>query len=102
MSTDADGDAMPGVPETSDLDAMVDDERADPRAELERTEYSTDLGIAMAEDAKAVSRGELSSEAYWERYDELATEEFGDDYCETPNPAVDHGVDQTIDDDTAE
>src|SRR6056297_1866428 len=98
-------DAMPGVPDTpgrAQLDSMVDDERADPRAELDETDFSTELGIAMAEDAKAVSRGEISSEEYWERYDGLAAEEFGDDYRETPNPAVDHGMDQTIDERTAE
>ncbi|MFD1588879.1 4Fe-4S dicluster domain-containing protein [Halorientalis brevis] len=98
-------DAMPGVPDTpgrAQLDSMVDDERADPRAELDETDFSTELGVAMAEDAKAVSRGELSSEAYWKRYDGLAAEEFGDDYRDTPNPAVDHGMDQTIDEGTAE
>ncbi|AQL44496.1 4Fe-4S ferredoxin [Halorientalis sp. IM1011] len=98
-------DAMPGVPDTPDraqLDAMVDDEQADPRAELEEVDFSTELGVAMAEDAKAVSRGEISSEEYWQRYDDLAAEEFGEVYRETPNPAVDHGADQTIEDDVAE
>jgi len=98
-------DAMPGVPDTPDraqLDAMVDEEQADPRAELEDVDFSTELGVAMAEDAKAVSRGEITSEEYWKRYDDLAAEEFGEAYHETPNPAVDHGGDQTIADDVAE
>ena len=98
-------DAMPGVPDTPDraqLDAMVDDEQADPRAELEEVDFSTELGVAMAEDAKAVSRGEITSEEYWQRYDDLAAEEFGEVYHETPNPAVDHDTAQTIEDDVAE
>ncbi|SFC69541.1 prokaryotic molybdopterin-containing oxidoreductase family, iron-sulfur binding subunit [Halobiforma haloterrestris] len=82
-------------------DEMVDVEATDPRVELEKTTYRTDLGIEMAEDARRVSRGELSSAAYWEKYDDDAATEFGDDYRETPNPAVDRD-DGTIDEETAE
>ncbi|MFC6974819.1 4Fe-4S dicluster domain-containing protein [Halomicroarcula sp. GCM10025709] len=99
----ASDDRLPGVPDAgaADLDAMVDDEAADPRAELSKTDHDTDLGIAMAEDAKRVSRGELSAEEYWERYDEAAEREFGDTYRETPNPSIESG-DQTIADETAD
>ncbi|MUV57175.1 prokaryotic molybdopterin-containing oxidoreductase family, iron-sulfur binding subunit [Halogeometricum rufum] len=91
----------PSVPDTATLDRMVDAEAADPEAELAKTEYSTDLGVAMAEDAKRVARGELSGDDYWEKYDRAAEAEFGDDYRETPNPAID-GDGQTVSRETAE
>ena len=95
----------PGVPDmgADQFDAMVEAERPDPVEELEKTEYDTDLGLAMAEDAQRVSKGDLSSETFWAKYDEAAAREFGDDYRETPNPAVDK-VDscQTIDDAAAD
>lgn len=96
MST-ADGDVLPGIPnvDRDDLDAMVDTETTDPREELAKVDADTDLGIEMAEDAKRVSRGELSADDYWGKYDAAAAAEFGDAYRETPNPAVDAG-DQTI------
>lgn len=95
----------PGVPaiEPDQIDAMVEAEVPEPAEELAKTEYDTDLGLEMAEDAKRVSRGEISSETYWAKYDERAAAEFGDDYRETPNPAVDKGGScQTIDEPTAE
>ncbi|MFB6113749.1 MAG: 4Fe-4S ferredoxin N-terminal domain-containing protein, partial [Halodesulfurarchaeum sp.] len=63
MST---SDLSPGIPAVTedDLDAMVEDVRPDPEAELEQTEYDTDLGLDMAEDAKRVSKGEISSETF--------------------------------------
>jgi hypothetical protein len=103
MSSTGSDDPLPGVPGvgTQELDAMVDAEAADPREELSKTDHDTDLGIAMAEDAKRVSRGELTADAYWEKYDEAAAAEFGDAYRETPNPSIEH-PDQTISSDTAE
>ena len=95
----------PGVPtiDSSDLDQMVEAERPDPAAELDKTEYDTNLGIEMAEDAQRVSKGEISSETFWAKYDEKAAAEFGDEYRETPNPAVDKGGScQTIDEPTAD
>ncbi|WP_225336613.1 4Fe-4S dicluster domain-containing protein [Halomicrobium urmianum] len=99
----ASDDRLPGVPDAgaADFDAMVDDEASDPREELSKTDHDTDLGIAMAEDAKRVSRGELSAEEYWRKYDAAAEAEFGDDYRQTPNPAID-SPDQTIESETAE
>ncbi|OYR80866.1 4Fe-4S ferredoxin, partial [Halorubrum sp. E3] len=97
MSTADDGDTLPGIPNVgkADLDAMVENERPDPREELADVEADTDLGVSMAEDAQSVARGEISGDEYWEKYDEAAAEEFGDAYRETPNPAVDAG-DQTV------
>jgi len=96
-------DVQPGVPavDTAAMDAMVETERADPREELAKTDHDTELGIAMAEDAKRVSRGETSAEAYWEKYDAAAEREFGDAYRETPNPSIE-STDQTIDAGTAD
>ncbi|MYL16128.1 hypothetical protein GLW30_07920 [Halorubrum terrestre] len=46
---------------------MADAEQTNPREELKKTDYDTELGLAMTEDAQRVSHGELSS-------DEAATE----------------------------
>ncbi|MFC3958698.1 4Fe-4S ferredoxin N-terminal domain-containing protein [Halovivax cerinus] len=46
---------------------------------LDDTEYDTDLGLAMAEDAMRVTSGDLSEEAFHERYHEAVMEEFGRD-----------------------
>jgi molybdopterin-containing oxidoreductase family iron-sulfur binding subunit len=93
-------DASPGVPELdrAAVDAQLEEHRPDPETALSDVDYSTDLGTAMAEDATRVSAGELSSEAFWAKYDEAARQEFGAAYEETPNPAVDKGDgSQTID-----
>ena len=96
MSTEA----TPGVP---DLDRhqvadLLEAERPDPEQALADVEYSTELGKAMAEDAERVSAGALSSESFWAKYDESVRREFGADYEETPNPAVDKkDGSQTID-----
>ncbi len=98
-------DVSPGVPELDQkrVDEMVEAERADPEETLEEVEYSTDLGLAMAEDAKRVSKGSISSETFWAKHDEDAAAEFGDAYRETPNPAVDKQDScQTIDEPAAE
>ncbi len=98
---------LPGVPEvpgpttTDEYEAMLRDEQAESVRELEAADYDTDLGLAMAADARRVSNGEMTSEAYWEKYDDAAVSEFGERYEETPNPAVDH-IEQTIDEATAE
>lgn len=91
------------VPETIDAAAAaaIDAEVSEPLAELEKSEYRTDLGVEMAEDARRVSRGEMTGESYWEKYDAAAVEEFGESYRETPNPSVD-GDGQTIASETAE
>jgi len=94
---------LPSIPDvgSDEFDAMVDAEQTDPREELEKTDYDTELGLAMAEDAKRVSRGELSSDDYWKKYDEVANAEFGEVYRATPNPSIE-SPDQTISDETAE
>ena len=104
---------MPSVPDAGDdtamtdperierFDAMIDVEETDPREELSKTSYRTDLGVKMAEDARRVSRGEISSDEFWESYDAIAASEFGDAYRDTPDPAVD-AESGTIDDETAE
>ncbi|WP_340099209.1 4Fe-4S dicluster domain-containing protein [Salinibaculum salinum] len=101
-STDSE-ERLPGVPEVgiSEFDAMVDSERVDPSEELSQTGHDTELGVAMAEDAQRVSRGEISADDYWRKYDEAAKTEFGDAYRETPNPSIE-SPDQTIASETAE
>ncbi|MXV62481.1 4Fe-4S dicluster domain-containing protein [Natronorubrum sp. JWXQ-INN-674] len=47
--------------------------------ELEETEYDTELGLEMARDAMRLSKGELSEEAFYDRYHEDVLEEFGED-----------------------
>ncbi|MFW6003409.1 MAG: 4Fe-4S dicluster domain-containing protein [Halanaeroarchaeum sp.] len=95
----------PGVPaiDADQLDEMVDAAVPDPERELAKTEHDTELGIRMAEDAQRVSHGDISSETFWAKYDDAAAAEFGADYRETPNPAVDKGGScQTIDEPTAD
>lgn len=82
-------------------DAMIEDELEEAAKELEEGGYSTELGMEMAEDAQRVSRGEMSGDEYWEKYDEAVAAEFGEDYRESPNPAVDR-ANQTVCADTAE
>lgn len=52
----------------NDLEDMLDD-----------TEYDTDLGMEMAQDAMRVTKGELSEADFHEMYHEEMMEEFGQD-----------------------
>jgi len=99
----SESESLPGVPDLgrATFDEMVERDLTDPEEELEKTEFSTDLGLEMAEDAKRVSRGELSGDAFWEKHDARAREEFGEDYEATPNPAIDSDT-QTVSAETAE
>ncbi|WP_304413705.1 4Fe-4S ferredoxin N-terminal domain-containing protein, partial [Halostagnicola sp. A56] len=46
---------------------------------LEETEYDVDLGMEMARDAMAVTKGTLSEAEFHERYHEDVMAEFGQD-----------------------
>ncbi|WP_436344414.1 4Fe-4S ferredoxin N-terminal domain-containing protein [Natronorubrum sp. FCH18a] len=46
---------------------------------LEDTEYDAELGMEMAKDAMRVTEGELSEEAFYDRYHDDVVEEFGED-----------------------
>ncbi|WP_137288466.1 4Fe-4S ferredoxin N-terminal domain-containing protein [Natronorubrum halophilum] len=46
---------------------------------LEETEYDSELGMEMARDAMRVTEGDLSEEAFYDRYHEDVVEEFGED-----------------------
>ncbi len=46
---------------------------------LEDTEYDAELGMAMAEDAMKVTKGELSEAEFHDRYHDDVLEEFGED-----------------------
>ncbi|WP_265107983.1 4Fe-4S ferredoxin N-terminal domain-containing protein [Halosolutus halophilus] len=48
-------------------------------ASLDETEYDTELGLEMAEDAMKVTKGELSEEEFHDRYHEDVLAEFGED-----------------------
>ncbi|SFS56745.1 4Fe-4S ferredoxin N-terminal domain-containing protein [Halostagnicola kamekurae] len=52
----------------NDLEDMLDD-----------TEYDTDLGMKMAEDAMRVTKGELSEADFHEKYHDEMMDEFGQD-----------------------
>ncbi|WP_049923308.1 4Fe-4S ferredoxin N-terminal domain-containing protein [Halopiger djelfimassiliensis] len=51
-----------------ELESMLDD-----------TEYDSDLGMRMAEDAMRVTKGELSEAEFHEKYHDDVMEEFGED-----------------------
>jgi molybdopterin-containing oxidoreductase family iron-sulfur binding subunit len=97
---------MPHVPKIEDVaafEAAFDAEIDAPETTLADVPYSTELGLAMAADARRVARGELTSDEFWERHDEAAAAEFGDDYRDTPNPAIDRREEgQTLSPDVAD
>jgi Fe-S-cluster-containing dehydrogenase component len=47
--------------------------------QLSETEFDTELGIQMARDAQRVIAGDLSEEAFHEKYHDAVREEFGED-----------------------
>ncbi|WP_323172542.1 4Fe-4S ferredoxin N-terminal domain-containing protein [Natrialba sp. PRR66] len=53
--------------------------QTDFRDMLEETEYDTDLGMEMARDAMRLTKGELSEEAFYDRYHDEVVDEFGED-----------------------
>lgn len=65
----------------------IDDEAFEGWAEerLADVEFDTELGKQVGRDAIRLARGELSEEAFHERYHEAIVEEFGiDDRSTTP------------------
>jgi len=63
-----------------DTSISIDDDELD-RMEraLDDTEYDTQLGVEMAEDARRVAAGELSEAAFYRRHHEDVIAEFGED-----------------------
>jgi len=59
----------------------IDDEAFDDWAEerLADVEYDTELGKEMGKDAILLARGEMSEEAFHEKYHDAVLEEFGVD-----------------------
>lgn len=59
----------------------IDDDEFDGWAEeqLADVEYDTDLGKEMGKDAIRLARGEMSQEAFNEKYHDAVLEEFGVD-----------------------
>ncbi|MEF8825005.1 MAG: 4Fe-4S ferredoxin N-terminal domain-containing protein [Halapricum sp.] len=59
----------------------IDDEEFDGWAEerLADVEYDTELGKEMGRDAIRLARGEMSEEAFHEKYHDAVLEEFGVD-----------------------
>ncbi|MFC4544642.1 4Fe-4S ferredoxin N-terminal domain-containing protein [Halosolutus amylolyticus] len=68
MSTDDDSFHPLGEEWENELEGLLDD-----------TEYDSDLGMQMAQDAMAVTKGELSEAEFHEKYHEDVMEEFGVD-----------------------
>lgn len=68
MSTDDESFHPLGSEWEDDLETMLDD-----------TEYDTDLGMQMAQDAFRVTKGELSEAEFHEKYHDDVMEEFGED-----------------------
>ncbi|AEH37887.1 4Fe-4S ferredoxin N-terminal domain-containing protein [Halopiger xanaduensis] len=68
MSTDDESFHPLGSEWEDELEEMLDD-----------TEYDTELGMKMAQDAMRVTKGELSEAEFHEKYHEDVMEEFGED-----------------------
>ncbi|NGM70916.1 4Fe-4S dicluster domain-containing protein [Natronolimnobius sp. AArcel1] len=68
MSTDDESFHPLGSEWEDELETMLDD-----------TEYDTDLGMQMAQDAFRVTKGELSEADFHEKYHDDVMEEFGED-----------------------
>ncbi|QRV15282.1 4Fe-4S dicluster domain-containing protein [Haloterrigena salifodinae] len=68
MSTDDESFHPLGQEWEGELENMLDD-----------TEYDTDLGMQMAQDAMRVTKGELSEAEFHEMYHDDVMEEFGED-----------------------
>ncbi len=68
MSTDDDSFHPLGEEWEGELETMLDD-----------TEYDSELGMQMAQDAMAVTKGELSEAAFHEKYHDDVMAEFGED-----------------------
>lgn len=43
---------------------------------LSESDYDTELGVQMAQDARRVSNGDLSEEAFYDLYHDAVLEEF--------------------------
>ena len=56
---------------------IMESQLPDARAVLDTVEYSTDLGVSMADDAKRVLQGKLTEEQFYEKYKETVEQEFG-------------------------
>ncbi|ELY76402.1 4Fe-4S ferredoxin N-terminal domain-containing protein [Natrinema gari] len=68
MSTDDESFHPLGDEWEDELETMLDD-----------TEYDSDLGMEMAQDAMRVTKGELSEAEFHEKHHEAVMEEFGED-----------------------
>ncbi|NKE36434.1 4Fe-4S dicluster domain-containing protein [Natronococcus sp. JC468] len=68
-----------GGPENEPFHPFGEAAEEEYRAMLEETDYDADLGMAMAEDALRVTKGELSEAEFHERYHEDVLAEFGED-----------------------
>ncbi|WP_226482987.1 4Fe-4S ferredoxin N-terminal domain-containing protein [Natrinema amylolyticum] len=75
MSTDDESFHPLGEEWEDELETMLDD-----------TEYDSDLGMEMAQDAMRVTKGELSEAEFHEKHHEDVMEEFGED--ERPTKAA--------------
>ncbi|QFU81110.1 4Fe-4S ferredoxin N-terminal domain-containing protein [Natronorubrum aibiense] len=63
---------------------------------LEDTEYDAKLGLEMAKDAMRVTEGELSEEAFYDRYHEDVMAEFGEDERPVERPDDDGRLENTL------
>lgn len=63
------------------------------REMLDDTEYDTDLGLEMAEDAQKLIRGELTEEEFYSQHHDAVVDEFGED----DRPMVDKFKDDDVD-----
>ncbi|WP_274433446.1 4Fe-4S ferredoxin N-terminal domain-containing protein [Alicyclobacillus sp. ALC3] len=71
---------------------VMESQVPNPKVILDSVEYSTDLGLAMATDAKQIMQGSLTEEQFYERYKEAVEAEFGVQFqplAKSPKPQND-------------
>ncbi|UOF92398.1 4Fe-4S dicluster domain-containing protein [Fodinisporobacter ferrooxydans] len=58
-------------------DSLVEQQLEEGRAILDRVDYNTELGLAMAKGAQQVMKGVITSDQFYEKFKQAVEEEFG-------------------------
>lgn len=59
------------------VNEILENQLPDPRQLLDQVRYSTELGLAMAADARKVMQDQMTGEEFWEKFQQAVKLEFG-------------------------